>query len=301
MITKSFSRRRFAGLSGATIAANLVPTSWSQEVKLKGSIKKTLKIGMIEVGDSLEEKFLAAKQAGFSAVELDAPGFDVEEAQKAITTTGLPVDGSVCVDHWKVRHTDPSAEVRANALNSLTSALRDTKAVGGDTVLLVVGHGKDGPENEIWKRSIENIQKAVPLAEELGMIIAIENVWNKFCYDHDGDSNQTAEKLAKYCDEFASPHVAMQFDIGNHWKYGNPGDWIRTLGHTRVAKLDIKGFSREKDDFTNIGAGDLDWAGVRQALQDIDFNGWCAAEVDGGDLARLKQVSANMDRVLGLT
>ena len=141
---------------------------------------------------------------------------------------------------------------------------------------------------------------AVELAEELDMIIAIENVWNHFCYDHEGDSNQTADKFIKYCDEFDSPNVGMQFDIGNHWKYGNPGKWIEALGSKRIKKLDIKGFARAENKFTKIGEGDLDWAGVRAGLQTIDFNGWCAAEVGGGDINRLKEVAANMDRVLGL-
>lgn len=300
MTHKSFSRRSFTASLSAGLIPFTFPEAFAQEAALKGRIKKTLKIGMVRVGKTMEEKLLAAKEAGFQGVEVSAPGFDVEEAKKAVAATGIPIDGSVCAEHWNIRHTDASPEIRAKALENLKGALRDTKAVGGDTVLLVVGHGKDGPEEEIWKRSIENIQQAVPLAEELGMIIAIENVWNHFCYDHSGGSDQTADKFAKYCDDFNSPHVAMQFDIGNHWKYGDTGEWLRTLGHKRVAKLDIKGFSRAKNEFTKIGEGDLDWAGVRQALIDIDFNGWCAAEVGGGDLDRLKEVSANMDRVLGL-
>ena len=55
----------------------------------------------------------------------------------------------------------------------------------------------------------------------------------------------------------------MQFDIGNHWKYGSMGDWIRQLGK-RIVKLDLKGFSRQDDSFTPIGEGDLDWADVRE-------------------------------------
>jgi hexulose-6-phosphate isomerase len=66
-------------------------------------------------------------------------------------------------------------------------------------------------------------------------------------------------------------------------------------------KLDLKGFSREMGKFTKIGEGDLDWADVRKALAEIQYTGWAAAEVDGGDLERLKEVSANMDRVFGLT
>ncbi|NQV23907.1 MAG: sugar phosphate isomerase/epimerase, partial [Rhodopirellula sp.] len=158
---------------------------------LNGRLYKTLKIGMVGAGKTLEEKFAVAKAAGFDGIELNAPGIDVEEVRAAIKATGLPVDGSVNAGHWSVRHTDADAATRAKALESLQEALRQTHAVGGNTVLLVVGRGGDGPEEEIWKRSIENISKAVPLAAELGVHIAIENVWNQFCYDHDGDHNQT--------------------------------------------------------------------------------------------------------------
>ena len=174
-----------------------------------------------------------------------------------------------------------------------------THAVGGNTTLLVIGHGKDGSEDEIWKRSIDNIAQALPLAAELGVYIAIENVWNQFLYDHSGDHTQTADKYVRYVDELNSPWVGMQFDIGNHWKYGSMGDWIRQLGH-RIVKLDLKGFSRAEGKFTKIGEGDLDWADVRAALQEINYTGWAAAEVGGGDAARLQEVSNNMDTVFGL-
>jgi L-ribulose-5-phosphate 3-epimerase len=177
--------------------------------------------------------------------------------------------------------------------------LIQTREIGGHTLLLVVGHGKDGAEKDIWDRSIENISKAVPLAAELGVTIAIENVWNQFCYDHGGDSTQSADKFVDYVDAFDSPWVGMQFDLGNHWKYGATGDWVRKLGK-RVVKLDIKGFSREKGKFTKIGEGDVDWKDVSKSLHEINFHGWCAAEVGGGDLDRLKEVVANMDLAFGL-
>ena len=93
---------------------------------------------------------------------MNSPGMDVAETQRAITESGLKVDGTVCSSHWDIRHTSPSADDRAKALADLKTALRDTKKVGGDTVLLVVGHGKDGPEQEIWKRSQDNIAAALP-------------------------------------------------------------------------------------------------------------------------------------------
>ena len=304
-MTYQNTRRLFlqtAAASAATVSlagntlANRVPTG----AELKGQLFKTLNIGMVGEGSTLTAKFKAAKAAGFAAIELNAPGINTDEVKRAIDESGLPVDGSVCGSHWQIRHTDKDPEVRAKALEDLTNALIQTEAVGGKTVLLVVGHGNDGPEEEIWERSVENISKALPLAGQLGVSIAIENVWNQFCYDHGGDSNQTADKYVKYVDEFNSPLVGMQFDIGNHWKYGSMGDWIRQLGK-RIIKLDVKGFSRENNRFTKIGEGDLDFADVCDALSEINFHGWCAAEVGGGNMERLVEISKNMDRAFNLS
>lgn len=296
-----------------TAAASLVTAAGSQvasaqedvpaddgKFPLKGKLFKTLKLGMVKEGKTLVEKFEAAKAAGFQGIELNAPGINVKETREAIEATGLPVDGSVNSTHWSICHTDPSADTRAKALDSLKRAMELTKAVGGHTCLLVVGKGEHGDEKEIWKRSIENISKALPMAAQLGMYIAIENVWNKFLYDHGGDQNQTADKYVKFVDELNSPWVGMQFDIGNHWKYGSMGDWIRQLGR-RVVKLDVKGYSRAKQGWAKIGQGDIDFRDVRKALTEINFVGWCAAEVGGGKMDRLKEISANMDRVFGLT
>lgn len=276
---------------GSAPAAVAAPAASAERV-----LYKTLKIGMVNVPGTLTEKFRAVKEAGFDGIEMDSPGMNVEETRKAIAESGLPVDGTVCSTHWSIRHTSASAEDRAQALKDLQQAMRDTHAVGGHTVLLVVGHGQDGPEDEIWKRSIDNIAQALPLAGQLGMYIAIENVWNHFLYDHNGGADQTAEKYVRYVDELNSPWVGMQFDIGNHWKYGDAGKWIRALGK-RVVKLDVKGFSRQKNDWTRIPEGDIDWADVNKALDEIGFKGWVAAEVGGGDAAELQRIAREMDQV----
>ena len=303
------TRRQFLSTAAATagaLAATQATANSTANVdglEIKHTTKprkflKTLKIGMVK-GDGMMNKFKAAKAAGFDGIELDSPGFNVDEIKKAIAETGLPVDGSVCSTHWQITHTSPNAETRAKALRDLQKALRDTHAVGGHTVLLVVGLGDDGPESEIWPRSIENIRLALPLCAELGIAIAIENVWNKFLYQHDGPDNQTADKFVKYVDELNSPWVGMQFDIGNHWKYGDPAAWIRALGR-RVIKLDIKGFSREKNNWADITEDDLPWADVRKALDDISFEGWVAAEVGGGDVERLTKIAKQIDKALNI-
>lgn len=297
-------RRRFLKTATALGAASALPSllqaNHHAPHSLKGRLYKTLKINMVKMPEaSLVERFIAAKRSGFEGIEMNSPGMDVEETRAAIEASGLPVDGTVCSTHWKIRHSSPDASTRAQALADLTHAIEATHAVGGHSVLLVVGKDEDGPVSEIWARSVENIRKAVPLAARLGVSIVIENVWNRFLYDHNGDSNQDASDFVRYVDEFNSPFVGMQLDIGNHWKYGSMGDWIRQLGK-RIQKLDVKGFSRAQDTFTQIGEGDLDFEDVRKALIEIDYHGWVAAEVKGGGPAELKTISQQMDRVFAL-
>ena len=95
-----------------------------------------------------------------------------------------------------------------------------------------------------------------------------------------------------------SPLVGVQFDIGNHQKYGRPDKWIGTLG-PRIVKLDVKDWS-VKDGFCEIGRGDVEWPAVREAIKEIGFTGWAAAEVEGGDRERMLANSRQMDEVLTL-
>ncbi len=296
----SLTRRSFSQLAVASAAISMVrPSGFVQaaEIKSEDRILKTLKIGMVKGNASFEEKFRTAKNAGFDGIELNAPAFEVDEIRNAIVKTGLPVDGTVCATHWQIRHTSPDAATRQQALETLIQGIEKTAAVGGNTILLVIGKGEDGPESETIPRSIENIRQALPTAARYGIDIAIENVWNEMLYDPMGSENQKVDPFIKYVDAFESPWVGMQFDIGNHWKFGDPAAWIRDLG-TRIVKLDIKGYSRAQQKFTEIADGDIDWKSVRKALRDIRFHGWCAAEVKGGDEIELTRIAKEMDVAL---
>ena len=124
-------------------------------------------------GGTLTDKFKLAKAAGFGAIEVNCPGIDVADVKKAVSDSGLPVDGSVGATHWQVRHTHEDAAVRAKALENLKRSLIETEAVGGKTCLLVVGHGNDGSEVDVWQRSVDNISLALPLAGKLGVSIVV--------------------------------------------------------------------------------------------------------------------------------
>jgi hexulose-6-phosphate isomerase len=268
----------------------------------RGRSYKSIKFGMFDEKISYKEKFQLLKDYGYDGVELNSPGGeDKKEALAASREVGLPIHGVVDSIHWGTRLSDPDPAVRERALKGLLTAIEETRFLGGTSVLLVPGKVSDS-ENEnhdqVWERSIAEIRKALPLAAKLGIHVLIENVWNGFCYDHEGPNNQTAERLARYIDEIGSPWVGSYFDIGNHQKYGKPAEWIRTLGR-RIVKLDVKDWGI-KNGFCRIGEGDVDWKAVRAALAEIHFTGWCTAEVSGGDRKRIREIAAEMDAVLGL-
>jgi hexulose-6-phosphate isomerase len=145
------------------------------------------------------------------------------------------------------------------------------------------------------------MKKALPLAAALGQHILVENVWNQMMYEHNEGPEQGADRFVKFVESFNSPWVGMYYDLGNHWKYGQPGEWIRAFGH-RCVKLDVKGFSRAKNKFVDITdpEDDLPWDQVRKALDDIGFVGWATAEVGGGHVKRLTVVREQMQKAFGV-
>jgi len=261
-------------------------------------IFKSLKFGMIREELSILDKFKLVQDLGYDGVELDSPGGqDKTQCLEASQKTGLPIHGVVDSRHWSVRATEADPKRREQCLNDLLTAIKESHYCGGSSVLFVPGHGKDGPEEEIVPRALEVIQRALPSAAKLGIHILIENVWNSMFYDHDGKPEQTAQRYAAFIDACNSPWVGAYYDIGNHHKYGQPQDWVRTLGK-RTIKLDVKGFSRETNNWSAIGEGTIDWPATRAALDKIGFTGWCTAEVRGGDRRRLADILARLNRVL---
>jgi hexulose-6-phosphate isomerase len=321
---QTFDRRSFAktslalvsGLAAAPLVAAEGPASAAPAAAAAPGIPRpsadrklllACKLGMIarKSGGTeipLAERLRMAGEAGFDGVDFDEAGsYSPEQAREAALASGVFVHNAINHAHWGVRFTDPKAEVRAQARANLEHCLRVSHAAGGSGVLLVIGKNDDGPEAEITERCRAEIKKALPLAASLGQMVLFENVWNGMMYDHDKPPDQSPERFIKFVDSFNSPWIGMYYDLGNHWKYGQPSDWIRGFGR-RCVKLDVKGFSRAKNKFVDITGeeDDLPWDKVREALAEVGYNGWATAEVGGGDVKRLTVVRKQMQKAFGL-
>jgi len=251
---------------------------------------------------SATDRLRLAGEAGFDGVDFDQAGdFTPVQARDAVRESGVFVHNAINHAHWSQRLTSEKQADRDSGRANIEHCIRVSHAAGGSGVLIVVGKGADGPADVIEQRARQEIQALLPLASSLGQMILVENVWNQMMYDHDAPPEQGAEGFVKFVDSLNSPWVGMYYDIGNHWKYGRPDEWIRTFGY-RCVKLDVKGFSRANNKFVDITSpdDDLPWNDVRKALDDIGFAGWATAEVGGGDLKRLTQVREHMQKAFGL-
>src|SRR5262249_13140341 len=129
---------------------------------------------------SVMEKLQAVRAAGFEGVE-PMSHMNQDEVLQALDTTGLKAASVCCSTHWEKPLSHPDERKRREALEGLLQALKDAKRYGATSVLLVPGVVNDKISyDDCFKRSVAEIRKAIPLAEELGVKIAVENVWNNF-------------------------------------------------------------------------------------------------------------------------
>jgi len=287
---RSFLRYAAAVTAGTSLLGQSTPTEGRQ-----GGAKlcKALQLRMLPKELSDADKFKLAKKCGFEGIEA-TPMEDLDAARqmgKLARQAGVRIH-SIVYGGWNAPFSDPDADVREKGLAGMETALRSAKAMGADAVLLVPAVVKEDVRYaDAYKRSGEYIRKLLPLAEQLGVIIAVENVWNKFLL--------SPLEFARYVDEFDSPWLKAYFDVGNVIIYGYAQDWIRTLGK-RLVKIHLKDFKREGCQWTNLLDGDVNWPQVRRALDEVGYDGFLTPELKGGDETYLTDLASRIDHILAM-
>ncbi|HJN14066.1 MAG TPA: sugar phosphate isomerase/epimerase family protein, partial [Armatimonadota bacterium] len=131
--------------------------------------------------------------------------------------------------------------------------------------------------NHSWDTSRAQIEKLIPVAEETGVVIAVENVWNNLWLE--------PYHFAAFVDSIGSEWVKVYFDLGNHVKYAPTENWLTILGD-RIVKLHVKDFKLNDDghggNFVDIRDGSINWPVVRSTIDAIGYDGWATMEGSGG-------------------
>ena len=295
------NRRHFLQTTAAASAAlTVLPTRMLAAEASRARVQKGIMYATIGIKGSVAEKLAAVKAAGFAGVE-PMSHMDQDEVLRALEVNSLKAPSVCCGTHWAKPLSDANPVVRQEGLDGLLQSLRDGKRYGARSVLLVPAVVNEKVSYaEAWDRSIVEIKKALPLAAELQVKIAIENVWNQFLL--------SPLEAARYVDEFNSPWIGWHLDIGNLINYGWPEQWIRILGQ-RIVTLHIKEFSRKRRNEEGLWKGfdvpflegDNNWPAVMKALHEIGYDGWGIAEQPGGGTPEgLKDLSTRMDKIFAL-
>lgn len=303
-IPSHLNRRTFlaqAGVAAGALASVHCASTSKAESTAKDPgprLKKAVKFQMVNEKIPMVDKFKLLRDLGFDGVEMSAPNeIPLDEVLAARDQSGLPIHGVVHSRGWKDDYllSSPDPESRRRGVESFHQAIRDAKAYGATSVLVVTGKvTKEIAYDDCYARTRECLRQIIPVAAENDIRLLIENVWNNFLL--------SPLEAAHYVDDFKSPVMGWYFDVGNVVRMGWPEQWIRIL-NKRIGKLDIKEYSREKQNSEGPGKGfdveitegDCDWPAVMKALDDINYAGWATAEVPGGDRERLADISRRMD------
>ncbi|MDD4869189.1 MAG: sugar phosphate isomerase/epimerase [Kiritimatiellae bacterium] len=301
---KQINRREFLTVSAAA-GIGLMAADRLVAAPFKTTLRKSMYIG-----DPKEETFKALKDAGFEGVEVRVGKATPEEAKvtrEQAEKIGIRIQSMM-----------------GGAGNP--NGLRVAAAYGADAVLHCPGGVGKVPMPEPWEFDIEfdetnghitrvvkgdnekfktyiethnrsmdssreHITKLIPVAEETKVVIALENVWNNFC---------VKPSIFKWLvASFKSPWVKAYFDVGNHVKYITPPEvWIREYG-SLLGKVHIKDFKLNPDNhggkFVHPRDGSVNWPAVRQAFDDVGYNGWLTIE-DGG--LSYPEFSKRLDQII---
>jgi L-ribulose-5-phosphate 3-epimerase len=296
MHERTVGRRDFLRYAAAVAAGTglLQMPARGQSPNQAGRLLKACQFGMLPRRLSDAEKFALAKKCGFEGVELGSVVEDLAAAKELgalARQAGVPIHSTV-FGGWQTPFSDPRPEVTDKGLAGMETALRCSRAAGGDVVLLVPGIvTEEVGYAEAYERSQKNIRKLLPLADELGVTIAVENVWNKFLL--------SPVEFAHYVDEFDHPRLRAYIDVGNMILFGYAQDWIRTVGR-RIVRIHLKDFKRDGSRWTNLLDGDVNWPQVRRALAEVGFSGYMTTELSGGDEAYLTDLARRIDKIIAM-
>ena len=219
----------------------------------------------------------------------------VREAEKH----GLEISGVASGESWTTSPTANDEDVRKKIIDFTQKALQITHWLGSDAYLFVPGavevfflpDAEVIPYDVCYQRASEAISQLVPVAEKLGVAIAVENVWNKFLL--------SPLEMREFIDNFNTSQVGVYFDVGNVLLTGYPDQWIRILG-SRIKRVHIKDFKLSvgnADGFVDLLEGDVDFEAVKQALSEINYDGYVTAEMIPFTPGRPEKTAAAMKKI----
>jgi L-ribulose-5-phosphate 3-epimerase len=282
-------------------------------------MKKSINLWAFPLGQkmSLQQCFELAAEAGFAAVELnfDLEGYlspatsdsDLVAIGKLARRSGLEISGICTLLQLSYPLTAADPARRAKGLELTGGMIRAAGLLGTENVLVIPGvvsiaWPKDTepvPNDVCDRRAREAVSKLIPLAEQAGVYLTIENIFaNGYLL--------SPQEMVEFVDSFQHDRVRILFDTGNIMQYQFPEHWIPILGR-RIQNVHFKEYNKRTNEFNlesfrTLLDGTTNWPAVMTALDAIDYRGYLTFEYfhpfEHWPEALIYQTSAALDLML---
>jgi L-ribulose-5-phosphate 3-epimerase len=265
--------------------------------------------GGLEATLPVADAMAQAKELGFDAIELCIASSGVlthaaTQAQCAEIVAkadelGIEIASVASGESWGCSPTDDDPAVRSKIVEFTKKSLQVTKWLGTDAYLFVPGavdvffleESPVVPYDVCYARAKAAVAQILPTAEQLGVTLGIENVWNKFLL--------SPLELRDFIDGFGTGAVGSYFDAGNVLLTGYPEHWIQILGK-RIVRVHVKDFKKSigtAEGFVDMLEGDLDFQALKAALAGVGYNGYITAEMLPYQPGRPEKTAAAMKKL----
>ena len=255
-------------------------------------MKKGINVWSFPAGMSQADCIRLAAATGYDSIELslDATGeLSLESTDEQILAlkkladeVGIEISSLATGLFWGTPLTPDDPAIREKAKETVRFQLKAAKLLGVDAILVVPGCVNarfiegcaEMSYDVVYDRALEAMQELKKDAEEIGVVIALENVWNKFLF--------SPLEMRDFIDKVGSEYVKVYFDVGNTQFIGFPEHWIKILG-SRIARIHMKDFKEEignLDGFCELLQGNVNFPAVMKALREVGYDRYLTAEIN---------------------
>ena len=237
------------------------------------------------------------KEIGYDAVEWTPhfadpwahTGKELEALAAVPKTVGLEVSEIIVQRDFVV----PDRELLEKNISYVIESIKRFSSCGINTINLFTGPvpwcekpfrvGEDILAGKAWDMVFHAFDAILPVAQQNGMTIALENVWGMLCHDF-----YSAYYLIN---RYNSPALGINFDPSHDILCGNSdlafliGQWGGKIKHAHLK--DAVGIQRKgKFLFPLIGEGMADWKSFFRAFDRIGYRGYYSVEFESCDYVR---------------
>lgn len=259
----------------------------------------------------IDDAFRRAKNAGFDGIELaigpegalnvNTSRDECEKIRAMADDLGLVLQTVGCGMTWAFSPTSDDADVRRKSIKLHDAALQRTAWLGCQAMLYIPGvvGGPINPDRVRYDLAIDRAREACKVlletAENVGVDLCLENVWNGLMY--------SPLEFRDFIDSFNHRRLGVYFDVGNVLGFHQyPPHWIDLLGE-RIKRIHIKDYMLNFDwtgsfSFCELGEGDVPWPETMQAIRHLGYNKTIVAEILPYSDGILERTAAAMDRIL---